>query len=215
MQKLLLASVFALGLATTPASADVIVADTGGSTGDLVNFQSFVPGSNLAVGAFNGQHQGLVDFNCLAGCSGFTGSASGNDMKVVDFSSMSVQVFNSTGTAVLPTATDIFSITGTGDVTVNVVANESGGGTKLFSFDLLSMFGPLGPGQNFFTLSSLNGETINQFTISDVGGTITDYEHYRVDVAAVPGPIVGAGIPGLFAFGMLALARLRKRRVVA
>jgi len=31
-------------------------------------------------------------------------------------------------------------------------------------------------------------------------------------VASVPGPVVGAGLPGLMAFAMLLLARYRKRR---
>jgi hypothetical protein len=213
MKKYLLAGTILLGLAVMPAKADVIITDTGGSTGDLVNFDSHVAGSNLAVGSFNGQHTGFVDFTCLVTCTGFTGAANGNDIKINDFGSMSVQVFAANKTTVLPTATDIFSITGTGDVTVAVTANEPGGGTKPVNFDLLSLFGPLGPGQNFFTLTAINGETINSFTISDTGGTITDFEHYRVDVAAsVPGPVVGAGLPGLAGLLLIGFAKLRRRR---
>jgi hypothetical protein len=216
MKKLMLASVFALGLATTQASADVIITDKGGSTGDLVTFDSVVSGVSV-TGTFNGQHTGDVVFKCLTDCSGFTGAADGNDIKINNFGSMNVQVFDSTGTTVQPTATDIFSISGTGDVTVSVVANESGGGTSTFTFDLLSLFGPLTPNaQNFFTLTAINGETINNFTIADTGGTITEFEHYRVDIAAapVPGPIVGAGIPGLIAgaFGLFGFNRFRRKR---
>jgi len=213
---LLAATALALIAFTGYAKADVIIDDKGGSTGDLVTFDSVTAGVQV-TGTFNGQHTGDVLFKCLTTCAGFTGAADGNDIKINNFGSMNVQVFDSTGTTVQPTATDIFSITGTGDVTVGVVANESGGGTATFTFDLLSLFGPLGPGQNFFTLTAINGETINNFTIGDSGGVITDFEHYRVDVAApVPGPIVGAGIPGLLgALGLYGLNWRRRRKLAA
>jgi hypothetical protein len=197
------------------AKADVIIDNSLSGTGDNVVFQSSTP--NLVIGSFNGQHQGLVDFSCLAGCTNFVGAQSGNDLKITadGLTNLSIQVFNSTGTSVLPTATDVFSITGTGDVFVGVTANEPGGGTKLITFDLTTLFGPLGPGQNGFTLTAINGETIDKFTLLDVGGTITDFEHYRIDVAAVPGPVVGAGLPGLFGLGMLWLARRRQNKVRA
>jgi hypothetical protein len=215
MKKLLLAASMLTALAL-PAKADVIVNATGGSTGDLVTFQSQT--GNLVVGAFNGQHTGIVDFNCLGGCTNFVGAQSGNDMKITadGLTNMSVQVFD-TSLNVLATDKDIFSITGTGHVFVGVTANEPGGGTQLINFDLFSLFGALGPGQNFFTLTAINGETINKFTLLDTGGTITDFEHYRVDVAAVPGPIVGAGIPGIIAAlgGLIGLNRFRRRRQAA
>jgi hypothetical protein len=209
---------FAAGGALAPAKADVIIDPSLSGTGDNVIFQSVTPGSQV-VGSFNGTHQGLVDFNCLGGCTNFTGAQSGNDLKITadGLTNLSVQVFNTAGTTVLPTATDVFSITGTGDVTVGVTADEAGGGTKLFTFDLTTLFGPLGPGQNGFTLTAINNEAIDKFTLLDVGGTITDFEHYRIDVAnplAVPGPTVGAGIPGLAfaALGMIWFNRQRKQR---
>src|SRR5262249_1637993 len=153
---------------------------------------------------------GLVDFTCLGGCTNYTGAQSGNDIKITadGLTNMQVQVFD-TLLNPLATATDVFSITGTGNVFVGVTANEPGGGTQPFTFNLVSLFGPLGNGQNGFTLTAINGETINKFTLLDVGGTITDFEHYRIDVAVVPGPIVGAGLPGLVsaAFGLWAFQR--------
>lgn len=213
MRRLIFATAAAVAL-MVPAKADVIVDNKLSGTGDNVIFNGLF--SNLVVGSFNGQHTGLVDFTCLGGCTGFTGAANGNDLKINNFSNLGVQVFDITGVNVLPTATDVFSITGTGDVKVFVTANEAGGGTQLFTFDLTTLFGPLGPGQNGFTLSAINGETINKFSLLDTGGTITDFEHYRIDVAAsaVPGPIVGAGLPGLLAacLGLLGFSYLRRRR---
>jgi len=221
MKRLLLTTMAIAALAlsgTVSAKADVIINDSLSGTGDNVIFQSATP--NLVIGSFNGQHQGLVDFTCLGGCTNFTGAQSGNDLKITadGLTNLQVQVFDTSGLNVLATSTDVFSITGTGDVTVFVTANEPGGGTQLFTFDLTSLFGPLGPGQNGFTLTAQNGETINKFTLLDVGGTITDFEHYRIDVAApVPGPIVGAGIPGLLAAccAIFGLNRFRRKRRVA
>jgi hypothetical protein len=177
-----------------------------------VVFESLL--GNLAVGRFNGQHQGLVDFTDLSGNALFTGAANGNDIKIANTSDLQVQVFANNGTTVLPTATDVFSLKGTGDVTAFVTANEANGTTKLFTFDL----GVIDPNaQSGFTLSAINGETINKFALVDVGGVISDFEHYRIDVAAsvaVPGPIVGAGLPGLVAAccGLLGFNRFRRRR---
>jgi len=216
MKRLLFASAaLALIWATGAAKADVIIQNKLSGTGDNVIFDSAIPGS-LVIGSFNGQNQGLVDFTCISTCSGFTGASNGNDIKITaaGLTNMQIQVFDTTGLNVLPTATDVFSITGTGHVFVGVTANEPGGGTQLVNFDLFSLFGPLGNGQNGFTLTAINGETVNMFTLLDVGGTITDFEHYRVDVAAVPGPIVGAGIPGLIAAccGLFGFNRFRRKR---
>src|SRR5262252_3225755 len=217
MKNLLLATAAALaiGLAVPPANADVVIDNKLSGTGDNVIFDSSTPGSQV-VGSFNGQHQGLVDFTCLGGCTNFVGAQNGNDIKITadGLTNLSVQVFDTTGLNVLATATDVFSITGTGNVFVGVTANEPGGGTSLITFDLTSLFGPLGNGQNGFTLTAINGETIDHFTLLDSGGTITDFEHYRIDVAAsaVPEPTTWAMM--LLGFVGLAYAFRSRRRMV-
>jgi PEP-CTERM motif len=208
MRKLLLATTALLALSAFPARADILIDDHLSGTGDNVVFNALTP--TRVVGAFNGQHQGLVDFDCLAGCGGFIGAQNGNDLKIANFQTLNVQVFDSAGINVLPTQTDVFSLIGTGDVTVFVTANETDGSQKLFTFDLTALFGPLGNGQNGFTLSAINGETIDHFRLIDVGGTITDFEHYRIDVAvaAVPEPATWA----MMILGFLGIAGMGARK---
>jgi len=213
MRRYLLATAAVLAL-SAPAAADVIIDNHLSGTGDNVIFNGLF--SNLVVGSFNGQHTGLVDFTCLGGClsgTGFTGAQNGNDLKIANFDNLRVQVFD-TSLNVLPTATDVFSLTGTGNVTAFVTANELDGTQKLFSFNLGAI---TLNGQSGFTLTAINGETIDHFTLLDVGGFITDFEHYRIDIAAplaVPGPVVGAGFPGIVAgcIGLWGLAMKRRRR---
>lgn len=209
MKKLLATTALGLAMLASPAVADVTILNQLSGTGDNVVFDSF-NGSNLAVGSFNGQHQGLVDFTCLATCAGFLGAANGNDIKIVNFSDLKVQVFDTGGSNVLATATDVFSVKGTGNLTVFVTANESGGGQSLFTFNE----GALGSGQNGFTLTAINGETIDSFRVVDVGGTITDFEHYRIDVAASAVPEPATWFMMLLGFIGLAAAFKMKRRVV-
>jgi hypothetical protein len=167
---------------------------------------------STAIGSFNGQHQGLVDFTDLSGNTNFVGAANGNDIKIANTSNLLVQVFANDNTTALATATDVFSLKGTGDVTAFVTANETNGTTKLFTFDL----GVIDPNaQSGFTLEAINGETIGQFRLADVGGTISDFEHYRIDVAAaveaVPEPSTWAMMLLGFA-GVSFMAYRRKDR---
>ena len=192
--------------AACDARADVILDPHLSGTGDNVVFESL--NGSVAVGSFNGQHQGLVDFTDLSGNSGFTGAANGNDIKIANTSDLQVVVFQNDGTTVLDTSTQVFSLKGTGDVTAFVQATDG-----LFKFDL----GTIDPSaQSGFTLTAVNGEVMSKLTLLDNGGVISDYEHYRIDVApaAVPGPIVGAGLPGMIS-GALALLALCRRRVLS
>jgi PEP-CTERM motif len=216
MKKLLLSAIALAALAyAVPASANVTILDKLSGTGDNVVFN--LNTLNLVQGSFNGQHQGLVDFSCLGGCTNFVGAQSGNDLKITadGLTNLSVQVFDSAHANVLPTQTDVFSITGTGHVFVGVTANEPGGGTQLITFDLFTLFGALGPGQNGFTLTAIDGETISKFTLLDVGGTITDFEHYRIDVA-VPSAVPEPATWGMMLLGFVGLgfAFRQRRRMV-
>lgn len=200
MKSILLAGTLLAAIGVTTARADVMVEDKLSGTGDNVVFDSF-NGTNLAIGSFNGQHTGLVNFTDLSNTPGFSGSANGNDIKIANTSDLQIVVFDTTDTIVQPTGEQVFSLKGAGDVTATVVATD---GT--FTFDL----GTINPdAQSGFTLLATNGESMSELTLTDAGGTITDYEHYRIDV--VPGPVVGAGVPGLVV-ACAGLILLRRRR---
>jgi hypothetical protein len=191
----------------THAHADVILDPHLSGTGDNVVFDSLV--GHLAIGHFNGMHQGLVDFTDLSGNPAFTAAANGNDIKIADTSDLQVVVKDNTNTTVLDTSTQVFSLKGTGDVHAIVTATDG-----VFTFDL-GMISPTA--QSGFTLSAINGEVMSKLVLLDTtpGDEITDFEHYRIDVAAapVPGPIVGAGLPGLVAAACLGMIALGRRRI--
>jgi hypothetical protein len=202
-----------LALSALPAKADIVIDTNGqGGTGDNVIFNS-IANTSLVLGTLNGQHDEVVRFSDLSGNGNFTGSAgqNGNDIKIFNTSDLDINVFDSTNTTQLGITREVFSLKGDGTVFFHLTALESDGTFKTFNFGGYA----LGPGQSGFDFQAINGERIWDFDVVNVGGTITDFEHYRIDVnpAAVPGPIVGAGIPGLFAaLGLWAMNRWRKYR---
>jgi hypothetical protein len=199
MKRLVIAAI--LCIAATSARADIIVSPHLSGTGDNVIADS--TSTTSALGHLNGTHLDVVDYTGLT--AGFIGAANGNDIKIDNTVGINVQVFDPTNTFVVPTFTQVFSLKGTGDILMSVVAND---GT--FNFNL----GNIDPNaQSGFTVSAINGESIISLSLLDVGGNITDFEHNRIDIAplAVPGPIVGAGLPGLLG-GLFALAGLGWRR---
>jgi hypothetical protein len=84
--------------------------------------------------------------------------------------------------------------------------------------DLISTFigtdvvppGTVGLGFNEVGFAA-SGGTFSSVVFSDSGQAAFEYSNVRVN--SVPGPVVGAGLPGLIAacVGMLALARRRRR----
>jgi hypothetical protein len=187
-------------LTTAPASADVILNPQLSGTGDNVIFDSFT--GSLAVGSFNGQHTGFVDFTDLSGNPAFIGSANGNDIKIANTNDLAVQVFATDKTTVLGTATQVFSLKGTGDVIASIFAvNQFGAPEAAQIFDL----GTIDPhAQSGFTFTAINGEVMTRMVLLDVGGEISDYEHYRIDVTPIP----TAAVPEASTWAMMLLGFL-------
>ena len=212
MKRFLLTSIAALAM-TTYACADIILDPMLSGTGDNVIFQSLL--GNLAVGTFNGMHTGIVDFTDLSNNPLFTGAANGNDIKISNTDDLQIQVFNTAGTMVQNTLTDVFSLKGTGSVTAFVSAVDAFGNPEAIKAFNLGTIND--NAQSGFTLSAINGEQIVKYALVDTTGVIDDFEHYRIDVAgslAVPGPVAGAGIPGMAfaALGVLWFGRNRRKR---
>jgi len=214
MKKLLLAAAM-FGALASPAYADIIIDTTGqGGTGNNVIFTA-VANTSLILGRLNGQNDEVVRFRDLSGNGAFSGAANGNDIKIVNTSDLDITVFDRDNLLQLGVTRDVFSIKGTGTMFFHVTALEADGTFQNFNFGGYQ----LSSGQNGFDFQAINGERIWDLDLVNIGGVITDFEHYRIDVTpfAVPGPIVGAGIPGLIAACgmMVALARRRKKLGVA
>ena len=103
----------------------------------------------------------------------------------------------------------VFNLDATANGSANITAFDQVG--TQFSFLL-----PLsGSGQNFFTLTATGGELISRVAFTSTVG-LADVAQIRFgQTVAVPGPIVGAGLPGLVAAcgGLLVLARRRRRQI--
>jgi hypothetical protein len=187
------------GLAS-PAMADVIVLDQLSGTGD--NVVSDSSSANSALGHLNGQHLDVVRYTNLA--TGFTFAANGNDIKIGNTGTLTDQVFDPTNTFLVGTTTEVFSLSGTGDVKLAVNATD---GT--FNFDL----GTINNSQSGFTVNAINGEVINSLTLTDSTGSIFSFEHNRIETAsAVPEP----GTWGMMLLGFVGLVfafRQRRRKV--
>jgi hypothetical protein len=202
MKKLLLATILVpLSFAVTPAKANVVFNPSPSGTGDNVIFDSVA--GNIAFGSFNGKHPGFVEFKDLSGNPAFTGAANGQDIKISNTNDLFIQVLDPTKTMVLPTLEQVFSLKGTGDVTAFVQATDG-----LFKFDL----GVIDPhSQSWATFTAVDNETMTSLTLVDATGEISDYEHYRIDVAPTsPVPLPGA--LGLFVGGLTGLGFLSRFR---
>jgi opacity protein-like surface antigen len=205
MKRLLLATTAFLALASAPARAEIVLDTTGqGGTGNNVIFSQNL-GGGLILGRLNGQNDEVVRFRDLSGNGNFTGAANGNDIKINNTSDLDITVFDRNNATQLGVTRDIFSIKGDGTLLIRATALETDGTLKDFNYSFV-----LGNGQNGFDFKAINGEFIWDVDLKVVGGSIQDFEHFRIDVApnvgAVPEPATWAmmilGFLGIGGLGM-------------
>ena len=220
MRKLLLAATALLALSGA-AKADVVLDTTGlGSTGNVVTSTTVVNGS-LILGHLNGQNNETVRFRDLSGNGTFGSATQGNDIKIINTRDLDVTLFDSTNTTQLGTTRDIFSLNGSGSVFIRVDAVKADGTSETFNFGSLTdaafqldIHKPAG-----FDFTAHNGEVITDIDIFlvGVGANITDFEHFRLDVAAIP-QVAAVPEPATWAmmilgfFGIGGLAMVKRRR---
>ena len=103
----------------------------------------------------------------------------------------------------------VFNLHASADGTATINAFDQFG--TLFSFP----FALSGSGQNFFTLTTANGELISRVAFTTTVGLDNVAQIRFGETVAVPAPMVGAGLPGLVAacFGLLTLARRRRQGI--
>jgi hypothetical protein len=87
----------------------------------------------------------------------------------------------------------------------SLVVNASNGGSFTIN--------PLGSGLNQFLIAATGGTEFTFLSLSTLGGGFSQIKDVQISgLAPVPGPIVGAGLPGLLSAlaGMVVLARRRR-----
>ena len=196
-----------VSLVATSANAVIMFSPTPSGTGNNVLFNLQPPDQTgtTIFGNINDVNNTLVQFSSTQVLT----TPSAGQARI---ESVPVDILNNLQTTIpgffFSQAVFNLDATANGSATINAFDQS---GTQ-FSFLL-----PLsGSGQNFFTLTTAGGEEISRVAFTSTVG-LADVAQIRFGgVVPIPGPVVGAGLPGLVAAcaGLLALGRRRRRRSV-
>jgi hypothetical protein len=184
------------GAACTAATCPVHQPSTGTNESLVYNIGAlgWITGANVGIG---------LDTNEIGSTTGLT------------FDTLVLTLYNSAGVA-------LGSFSGNGPVTITraQLDEQQGNGNSVFDIGL-----SLTEQAQFNTILAANGGAGNIFEglsasfgcgTSPPAGCLPTTDgaesFLAFNAAAVPGPIAGAGLPGLFGFLLLGLAKLRRRR---
>jgi hypothetical protein len=201
MKAKLSAALVAVGcvLAVSPANAIFVTVNNGATTSSVPGaalFDDFDLIQNTAIGTITG---GVLNVGSTPATDIPTGNfiATGNDFDVI-----TVMLTNP--------ASYVGFIWGTPDR--NNEVDVYNGSTLLGSF-----FGEQnGPGLwGYFDIHAGSGEAITKLVLSDRGDCCFETDNYSAIPSSVPGPIAGAGLPGLILAGGGLLGWWRRRKKIA
>ena len=167
---------------SVPANASIIFTESVFGSGDNILFGTAQTGMTI-TGTLNGNSNVVAEFT---GTGTLTtagiGQASVNFLSPVLQSLITIDFTNLTPTRVLinPSLGSGQTVGTATQATVNVTAQEPGGGTSTASTTY-----NIGNGSNFLTITGINGETVQSITVT-ANGTFASLAQVRVDGPFVP-----------------------------